>query len=831
MKNENVLFNGIIYDKKQGKKNKSNNYLTLTENRFKSNELKKKNNKLNFLHNSNNSNNPTLSNGESDGIHKNKNKYKYNYNLFKKRLILNSRKEKKNSIKDKNKRKPKSETSKNLQKFLNSNNNNNDISDEEKIKIKKDFEKKINKYTRRTNKSRTIYQHNSGKGGQYNNTFFKFMKSKQELVGKNLIKQNQVDTIEEYEAHNVQNKNKRSGSFSNKLRKDKNRISHPKYINDSKMNVQLPFLGFYKPIISDKQHFSKLFDNNKNLYKSVNFKDKSSINLINPNKYSMSIKSLNLDNNLKNKQSDNIITLINKSENKFSKLFRMQTLNDTDNTKKSNLISTKLLKNYKLYNNKKNNFLKKLKEQLKEQHPKDLIDEWKIDKKNEEISSSLKFMENKINEWTSATGSSTTENEQKIIFNGNEGKYTKEKEKKYIKRIVRDFLKSISSVKDISAFYFKYHKGIIEKNILIYLQKEFFDISLPSYLFEYKCNRLYLSKIQKKPGKRSLLRHKTNDGRNIISNLSNKKGRRFSVEQFRKKSIENNYALLPLTDIQTKYTLYFYYLDMDIDNDNNNQKLEHDDKICFLKLLRGNLNNTEIQDLLINKFITNYIKKNGTKNKVLSYNRKKSIKNNIISNKVTSVTNDSLKNSKMPLFKNNFFLRNEIKRASSKMENIKKKKSVLEYNLLFDPNLKGYNNLITDTNIIFEPNIERTIINKRKIKELQELKNKQLISFFISSGGMKTDKNIIVMKTLDIKNQYNHKNKGNINSLISSIKDCNYDSFVKFYRACNCGPNAFDKDGNSLLSLAVKSSCMEIVNFLLDEKANPNIQNVSIFII
>ncbi len=47
MKKENVLFNGIIYDKKQEKKNKSNNYLTLTENRFKSIELN--NNKLNFL--------------------------------------------------------------------------------------------------------------------------------------------------------------------------------------------------------------------------------------------------------------------------------------------------------------------------------------------------------------------------------------------------------------------------------------------------------------------------------------------------------------------------------------------------------------------------------------------------------------------------------------------------------------------------------------------------------------------------------------------------------------------------------------------------------------
>ena len=826
MKKENVLFNGIIYDKKQEKKNKSNNYLTLTENRFKSIELN--NNKLNFLQNSNNSNNPTLSNGESDRIHKNKNNYKYNYNFFKKKLILNSRKEKNNSIKDKNKRKPKSETSKNLQKFLNSN-NNNDISDEEKIKIKKDFEKRINKYARRTNKSRTIYLHNSGKGVQNNNTFFKFMKSNQELVRKNLIKQNQVDTIEENEDYNIQNKNRRSGSFSNKLRKDQNRISYPKYINDSKMNVQLPFLELYKPIISDKQYSSKLFDNNKNLYKSLNFKDKS-FNLINPNKYSMSIKSLNLDNNIKNEQSDNMIKMINKSKYNFSKLFRMQTLNDINNKKKTNLISNKLLKNYKLYNNKKNNFLKKLKEQLKEQHPNDLINEWKIDKKNEEISLSLKFIENKINEWTSATGSNNTQNEQNIIFNGNEDKYTKKKEKKHIKRIVSDFLKSISSAKDISAFYFKYHKGIIEKNVLIYLQKEFFDISLPSYLFDYKCNRLYLSKIQKKPGKRNLLRHKTNYGKNIFSNLGNKKGRRFSGEQLRKKSIENNLVLLPLTDIQTRYTLYFYNLDLDIDNDNNNQNLKYDDKICFLKLLRGNLNNTEIQDLLINKFIPNYTKKNKT-NKGLSYNKKNSIKNNIISNKVNSVTNDSLKNSKMPLFKNNFFFRNEIKCASSKIENIKKKKSVLEYNLLFDPNLKGYNNLITDTDIIFEPNIERTIINKRKIKELQELKNKQLTSFFISSGGMKTDKNIIVMKTLDIKNQYNHRNKGNINSLISSIKDCNYDSFVKFYRACNCGPNAFDKDGNSLLSLAVKSSCIEIVNFLLDEKANPNIQNVSIFII
>jgi hypothetical protein len=158
-----------------------------------------------------------------------------------------------------------------------------------------------------------------------------------------------------------------------------------------------------------------------------------------------------------------------------------------------------------------------------------------------------------------------------------------------------------------------------------------------------------------------------------------------------------------------------------------------------------------------------------------------------------------------------------------------KKKSLLEYNLLFDPNLNGYNNLIADGKIVSDSNEEKANLEKEKLKEIQRFKNNQLTSLLISSGGMKTDKNIYVMKTLDLKNQYNHKNKGNINSLTSSIKDCNYDSFVKFYRACNCGPNAIDKDGNSLLSLAVKSSCLEIVNFLLDEKANPNLQNVSIY--
>lgn len=137
--------------------------------------------------------------------------------------------------------------------------------------------------------------------------------------------------------------------------------------------------------------------------------------------------------------------------------------------------------------------------------------------------------------------------------------------------------------------------------------------------------------------------------------------------------------------------------------------------------------------------------------------------------------------------------------------------------------------MVDDPDNIFELNTEITPRNKTKLKNMKKFKNKQLSSLLLSLGGLKTDKNIYIMKTLDLKNQYNHKNKGNINSLISSIKDCNFDSFIKFYRVCNCGPNAFDKDGNSLLTLATKSACLEIVNFLLDEKADPNLQNVSIF--
>ena len=773
VKKRKFLINGSMNRKMN---DKSNGVSKLPINRYKSNNIK--NNKIYLT--KNNVNNENISNGETNS--KKDEQFKDNYHLISKKLLLISKKEKKNINKEKNnniKNISKPQTSKSLNKLT-----TNLKVEEEKIKDNK----KANFFERlKAHKSKTVlYEHKEKNDVEYNIN--------------DIIQNNNKPVIYEY------------SKFKNRnLLKTEKKVTKTQDNN----NCVLPYLTISKPI-TDRQYFMKNKDNNtRTLYKSYNHRVKESNNFRGEKKFSFPKNTVNINVNATTKN------IINHKSSFYLRQKRKQTV-DNQNLK-VDLIPDKLLKTFKL-NAKKNKFLNKLKQNLKEEHPNYFMDNWKKYKKNE-ISSSLIFVEKKINNWVSEFPMNKNKSGQKIIFDMKEYKKNK-KDKKYFKIIINDFIRNISSTKFISDFYFTYHKGIVETNILIYLQNKFFDIHLPSYIFEYKYNKLYLSKIPM-INQKKLLKKRTDPKIQFMpykNNNSAKKRRLSSLEQFRKSSVKN--IIMPLSDHEKKSILYLYYLDIDLDNNfQENITMENNDKDGFLELLRGNLNKTETQDLLINKFITIYIKKNGTRNKALAYNKKNSLRNNSVINKGLNL-NNSIKN-KSPLFKNNFFSRNEIKRSSYKIDKQKKKKSVLEYNLLFDPSLTGYNNLITDTDIVFDPNNQKTIINKRKIKEIQRLKNKQLTSFFISSGGMKTDKNIIVMKTLDLKNQYNHKNKGNINSLTSSIKDCNYDSFVKFYRTCKCGPNAKDKDGNSLLSLAVKSSCLEIVDFLLEEKANPNLQNVS----
>ena len=638
VKKRKFLINGSMNRKMN---DKSNGVSKLPINRYKSNNIK--NNKIYLT--KNNVNNENISNGETNS--KKDEQFKDNYHLISRKLLLISKKEKKNINKEKNnniKNISKPQTSKSLNKLTtNIEVEEENVKDNKKSKL---FERL------KTHKSKTaLYEHKEKNDVKYNIN--------------DIIQSNNKPII--YEYSKFRNRN---------LIKTEKKVTKTQDNN----NFVLPYLTISKPI-TDRQYFMKNKDNNtRTLYKSYNHKIKESSTFRGEKKFSFPKNTLNINTTATTKN------IINHKSSFYLKQKRKETV-DSENSK-VDLISDKLLKTFKL-NAEKNKFLNKLKQNLKDEHPNYFMDNWKKIKKNE-ISSSLIFVEKKINNWVSEFPMNKNKSGEKIIFDMKEYKKNK-KDKKYFKIIINDFIRNISSIKFITDFYFTLHKGIIETNILIYLQNKFFDIHLPSYIFEYKYNKLYLSKIptinQKKLFKKridSKVQFMT-----YKSNNSAKKRRLSSLEQFRKRSVKN--VMMPLSEHEKKSILYLYYLDIDLDNNfQETNTMENNDKDGFLELLRGNLNKTEAQDLLINKFITIYIKKNGTRNKALIYNKKNSIKNNNVINKGLTL-NNSIKN-KSPLFKNNFFSRNEIKRSSYKIDKQKKKKSVLEYNLLFDPSLTGYNN-------------------------------------------------------------------------------------------------------------------------------------------
>ena len=57
------------------------------------------------------------------------------------------------------------------------------------------------------------------------------------------------------------------------------------------------------------------------------------------------------------------------------------------------------------------------------------------------------------------------------------------------------------------------------------------------------------------------------------------------------------------------------------------------------------------------------------------------------------------------------------------------------------------------------------------------------------------------------------------------VKDKNYARFKEIYEQYKIEPETKDKDGNSLLNLAVQSNSFQIVDYLLNVGASPNTQN------
>ena len=813
MKKDTNFLNGSLFDKRKNGYNQNYKFQ-----HFSSNLKDGKNQhgkKITSLTNYHNFNNKYLINGRTS--EKENKIYNLNNNLIRKKLVLITKKDSLTSEKERIERNKRSKS----QTF--SNNSvlclNEETKPKKELKLKaKDFKIETNREDKRRN---TYHDKVHLKLISSNNLnqrkHFKSFKLERSLQSFDLKKLNQNEKTNESQYSNRSSRTNRSArtnktmdkrvSFNNTASKENDlfaslglNLIKPLKLRrlNTKVNYHFPSLEKTKLSFTDRSaNMTNLYDSNTFLCPANKHNKMRKMNTVEQYQTFLPKKTLNLYGGFFKQNST--INKFNRVSN-FAKLFRKSTLNANNINATSNMISKKLLNKHQ-FTNQKNKFMKELKKNLKKN---DKI-KWQKAVMKKEIKSCSKFMRSEVDTWLSECPfKDAFKSERRKRITIKDIKKNK-RELKYIRIIAIEFIKEISSTKEISEYFLYFHKGIIEQYFLKHIRESFFDINLPACLFDNSSNQLYLYKLPKKNFKKILLRQRTIDNKkmsmmtNEDTTINKKKLRRLStIKQIRNEPILNS-IIPPLDEKEKESIVYYYFLDTNLDSHNDNSK-RYD--------------------------FTNFFKKiryNDEKNKTY---KKNSIKTNIVSVKGN---NDSVKKEKKSFLKKNFFSRNEIKRSAYQYELLKKKKSLLEYNLLFDPKLIGYNHMLDDSENIFELNTEINPSNKKKLKNMQKFKNKQLSSLLLSLGGLKTDKNIYIMKTLDLKNQYNHKNKGNVNSLISSIKDCNFDSFIKFYRDCNCGPNAFDKDGNSLLTLATKSACLEIVNFLLDEKADPNLQNVSIY--
>ena len=83
----------------------------------------------------------------------------------------------------------------------------------------------------------------------------------------------------------------------------------------------------------------------------------------------------------------------------------------------------------------------------------------------------------------------------------------------------------------------------------------------------------------------------------------------------------------------------------------------------------------------------------------------------------------------------------------------------------------------------------------------------------------------IISKSNELKQQIFNSLKSHCEEIIFYIKDRNYPCFVETFEKYKISPNSKNADGDSLLSIAVKSNCFQIVNYLLNAGATPNINN------
>ena len=126
----------------------------------------------------------------------------------------------------------------------------------------------------------------------------------------------------------------------------------------------------------------------------------------------------------------------------------------------------------------------------------------------------------------------------------------------------------------------------------------------------------------------------------------------------------------------------------------------------------------------------------------------------------------------------------------------------------------------------------RDIFNEKKIiKKIPVFESfKTFVTKYKKQESLINNKFHTLIKTREIKEEITQAFKTEQERLVYSIKDSNFTLFKSIYEKFFTDPDIEDKDGNTLLSLAVQANCFQIVDYLLNAGADLNISNVRIYL-
>ena len=138
------------------------------------------------------------------------------------------------------------------------------------------------------------------------------------------------------------------------------------------------------------------------------------------------------------------------------------------------------------------------------------------------------------------------------------------------------------------------------------------------------------------------------------------------------------------------------------------------------------------------------------------------------------------------------------------------------------------NNALSRNNFYSRYDIYKKKSNSKKKIEKKFEKSKAKIhkrnnTFFLNDGYV--NKFQMLSRVDDLKHKIIQSLNKTNDSIFFYIKDRNFPGFKNFFEKFKINPDLTDKNGNSLLILAVKSNCFQIVNYLINKGSSVNFQN------